>query len=120
MADNQDKVIEIHLLDYLLVITRWRWRILRNILVAAVGIFLLSFLMPKKYIAVTTLLPPPEQEGSAMASLLSEVKVPGVALPGKVTFHARAGDRVRIETPGGGGYGREDEPADATIVTDAH
>jgi len=85
MADNQDKVIEIHLLDYLLVITRWRWRILRNILVAAVGIFLLSFLMPKKYIAVTTLLPPPEQEGSAMASLLSEVKVPGVALPGKVT-----------------------------------
>jgi N-methylhydantoinase B len=26
-------------------------------------------------------------------------------LPGKVTFHARAGDRVRIETPGGGGYG---------------
>lgn len=26
-------------------------------------------------------------------------------LPGKVTFHASTGDRVRIETPGGGGYG---------------
>lgn len=26
-------------------------------------------------------------------------------LPGKVTLHARAGDRIRIETPGGGGYG---------------
>ncbi len=43
-----------------------------------------------------------------------------IALPGKVTFHARAGDRVRIETPGGGGYGREDEPAAATVATDAH
>lgn len=30
-------------------------------------------------------------------------------LPGKTTFRARAGDRVRVETPGGGGYG--DEPA---------
>lgn len=84
MADKE-QTVEIHLLDYLLVITRWRWRILRNMALAAVGIFLLSFLLPKKYAAVTTLMPPPEQEGSSMASLLSEVKVPGVALPGKVT-----------------------------------
>jgi N-methylhydantoinase B len=27
-------------------------------------------------------------------------------IPGKVTLDARPGDRVRIETPGGGGYGR--------------
>jgi N-methylhydantoinase B/oxoprolinase/acetone carboxylase alpha subunit len=27
-------------------------------------------------------------------------------LPGKITFQAEAGDRVRIETPGGGGYGQ--------------
>ncbi len=40
-----------------------------------------------------------------------------IALPGKVTFHARAGDRVRIETPGGGGYGSESDPADETIPT---
>ena len=26
-------------------------------------------------------------------------------LPGKVELHLQAGDRVRIETPGGGGYG---------------
>lgn len=26
-------------------------------------------------------------------------------LPGKVTFGARAGDRIRVETPGGGGHG---------------
>ncbi len=29
-------------------------------------------------------------------------------LPGKVSFRARAGDRIRIETPGGGGYGAAD------------
>ncbi len=27
-------------------------------------------------------------------------------LPGKTNFNARAGDRIRIETPGGGGWGR--------------
>ncbi|RMG54783.1 MAG: hydantoinase B/oxoprolinase family protein, partial [Acidobacteria bacterium] len=27
-------------------------------------------------------------------------------LPGKFTIEARAGDRIRIETPGGGGFGR--------------
>ncbi|GAB3278528.1 hydantoinase B/oxoprolinase family protein [Parasphingorhabdus pacifica] len=33
-------------------------------------------------------------------------------LPGKGTWHLRRGDRVRIETPGGGGWGSR--PADAT------
>jgi transposase len=28
-----------------------------------------------------------------------------VRLPGKVTFHARPGDRLRVATPGGGGFG---------------
>jgi N-methylhydantoinase B len=28
-------------------------------------------------------------------------------LPGKVQLELRAGDRLRIETPGGGGYGRK-------------
>ena len=26
-------------------------------------------------------------------------------LPGKITFRARAGDRITVATPGGGGYG---------------
>jgi uncharacterized protein involved in exopolysaccharide biosynthesis len=84
MAEH-DKVVEIHLLDYLLVITRWRWRIVRTMILVAAAVFILSFLLPRKYVSVTTLLPPPEQEGSAMASLLSDVKVPGISLPGKVT-----------------------------------
>jgi N-methylhydantoinase B/oxoprolinase/acetone carboxylase alpha subunit len=28
------------------------------------------------------------------------------ALPGKIELHVQVGDRIRIETPGGGGYGR--------------
>jgi N-methylhydantoinase B len=32
-------------------------------------------------------------------------------LPGKATLEARAGDRVRMETPGGGGWGPADSPA---------
>ncbi len=31
------------------------------------------------------------------------------ALPGKISLTLQAGDRLRIETPGGGGYGRLDE-----------
>jgi N-methylhydantoinase B/oxoprolinase/acetone carboxylase alpha subunit len=30
-------------------------------------------------------------------------------LPGKVTLQLKAGDRLRLETPGGGGFGRRDE-----------
>ena len=84
MSQN-DQVIEIHLLDHLLVITRWRWRIIRNIFLVAVGAFILSFLLPRRYVAVTTLLPPPESEAGAMDNLLSDIKMPGVTLPGSVT-----------------------------------
>jgi N-methylhydantoinase B/oxoprolinase/acetone carboxylase alpha subunit len=33
-----------------------------------------------------------------------------VPLPGKVRLDLQAGERLRIETPGGGGYGRADDP----------
>lgn len=36
-------------------------------------------------------------------------------MPGKISFQAEAGDRIRIETPGGGGWG----PPAATEATDA-
>lgn len=39
--------------------------------------------------------------GAAGRNLLNEE-----ALPGKVMFHANPGDRLRIETPGGGGFSR--------------
>jgi N-methylhydantoinase B/oxoprolinase/acetone carboxylase alpha subunit len=33
-------------------------------------------------------------------------------LPGKIEMRLRAGDRLRIETPGGGGYGADEGPGD--------
>ncbi len=41
------------------------------------------------------------EDGAAGRTLVN-----GVAQPAKVTRQLRAGDVVRIETPGGGGYGR--------------
>lgn len=40
-----------------------------------------------------------------------------IPLPGKVTLRARAGDRIRIETPGGGGYGEASPPVVEPLVT---
>ncbi|MCS7040105.1 MAG: hydantoinase B/oxoprolinase family protein, partial [Caldilineales bacterium] len=40
-----------------------------------------------------------------------------ILLPGKVTLRARTGDRIRIETPGGGGYGEAPPPAVEPLVT---
>lgn len=82
---TQDKTIEIHLLDYVLIVFRQRWRIIRNMAMTALAIFLLTFLLPKKYTAVTTLMPPAEQDGFSMSNVLAEVNVPGVSVPGKAT-----------------------------------
>ncbi len=35
----------------------------------------------------------------------SDAPAQGAELPGKITFPAEAGEAIRIETPGGGGYG---------------
>ncbi len=55
----------------------------------------------------------------AGTNLCIERRSARLPLPDKITFHAHAGDGVRSETPGGGGYGREDEPAVAMIAKDA-
>jgi len=80
---NQDsqKVIEIHLLDYVRVLVQNRWIIARNFGMTVVLIILISFILPRKYVAVTTLMPPQEQEKLSMTSVLSEVSVPGLTLP---------------------------------------
>jgi N-methylhydantoinase B len=42
-------------------------------------------------------------------TLLQRGKAKGQELPGKCSLHAHAGDALRIETPGGGGWGPHDE-----------
>jgi N-methylhydantoinase B len=46
-------------------------------------------------------------DGARGANRLLRLSDEDVELPGKVTFDARRGERVRIETPGGGGYGTQ-------------
>ncbi len=82
---NEPVKTEINLLDYLVLIMRYRRMILRNVIIMVVVVFLISLLLPKQYIAVTTLLPPPEQEKMSMSNLLSEVSVPGLSLPSRTT-----------------------------------
>jgi N-methylhydantoinase B len=46
------------------------------------------------------------EEGAAgRATLFEAGRAEGRELPGKCTLHARAGDAIQIETPGGGGWG---------------
>ncbi len=85
MANDQNTTTEIHLLDYVLIVFRQRWRLIRNMILTALVVFLLTFLLPRKYVAVTTLMPPAEQEPASMSRMLSEVSVPGVSAPGKAT-----------------------------------
>jgi N-methylhydantoinase B len=51
---------------------------------------------------------PPGAEGGAPGAPGRDT-LNGEPLPGKVTGTLRAGDRLRIETPGGGGHGRPDD-----------
>jgi len=78
-VDNN--ITEIHLLDFISVIVNARWIIARNFAITVVLVIIVSFILPRKYIAETTLMPPQEMEKLSMSSLLSDVSVPGLTLP---------------------------------------
>lgn len=80
MVEDRKKQ-EIHLLDYFEILVRYRWFIVRNFLVTVLVVALISLVLPPKYVAVATLMPPQEQSKSSMESLLAEVSVPGLPLP---------------------------------------
>ena len=80
MVDDRKKQ-EIHLLDYFEILVRYRWFVVRNFFITVLVVALISLVLPKKYVAVATLMPPQEQSKSSMESLLAEVSVPGLPLP---------------------------------------
>ncbi len=73
---------EIDLLDYLNVIVKRRRMILRNIFYAAIGMALLSFILPNSYTAKATLLPPDEGEQQGLRGLLANSPISMLNLPG--------------------------------------
>lgn len=74
---------EIDLLDYLHVVIKRRRMIVRNVLYAALLMIVLSLILPSRYEATTTLMPPDEQDASGLRGLLANTPaglfdVPGV------------------------------------------
>jgi len=43
-----------------------------------------------------------------------------ISLGGKASFAAEAGDRIRVETPGGGGFGSQDSDKHSSSTTNSH
>jgi len=73
---------EINFLDYFDVIFKRRRMIVRNSLLAALMMLVLSFLLPKTYTATTTLLPPGEGEQNGLRSLLLNSPISMFDVPG--------------------------------------
>ncbi|MBC7185962.1 MAG: hypothetical protein H5U38_02905, partial [Calditrichaeota bacterium] len=62
-----------------------RWLIVRNAVVACLAVGVLSFLLPRRYTAVTTLLPPAEMQQSALHGMLAELPAVPLSLPKATT-----------------------------------
>lgn len=78
----KNDIVEIDLLDYVAVVVRRRWVIIRNAFIAALLGIALSFVLAKKYTATTTILPPAEDSGPNFQSLLPDVSLPMLSLKG--------------------------------------
>lgn len=68
---NNNEANEIDLLDYVKVLVKYRKMIVRNVLVVAVLIALISLVLPKTYTAVTTILPPEDTQSPGILTTLS-------------------------------------------------
>lgn len=70
---------ETPLLDLFLIVLDYRWIIIRNTLIALVASILLTFILPKKWTAETTLMPPEENSRSGVSSMMEGVDLPGLS-----------------------------------------
>jgi uncharacterized protein involved in exopolysaccharide biosynthesis len=83
---NEEKhIIELHLFDHLMLVVRRRGLILRNVGLTLLAVLLLSFVLPQRYTALTTLLPPTEQDKWGMSAMISEMAIPGLNLGGQAS-----------------------------------
>lgn len=62
---------EIDLLDYAKLIIQHRKMIIRNVIVTALLVAIISFILPRSYTAVTTILPPEDKQNANILSALS-------------------------------------------------
>ena len=62
---------EIDLLDYVNLIIKHRKMIIRNVIVTAIIVVMISLILPRSYTAVTTILPPDDKQSTNILSALS-------------------------------------------------
>ncbi len=72
---------EVDLLDYVAILVKHRWMILRNFGVVFVLSIILAFIWPKTYTAETTLMPPQEVDEFSMMNFMPDISLPGLSLP---------------------------------------
>ncbi|MDZ7724814.1 MAG: Wzz/FepE/Etk N-terminal domain-containing protein [candidate division KSB1 bacterium] len=77
MQTTQPSQKETRLSDLLMVLLDYRWIILRNTLITCIAAILLTFVLPKKWTAETTLMPPEENSRPGMSSMMEGVDLPG-------------------------------------------
>lgn len=78
---NEEKhIFTVPLFDSLLLLVRNSRMIVRNVGITLIAVLALTFLLPKRYTAVTTLLPPADEDKLGMTNMLSEVAIPGINL----------------------------------------
>ncbi|KPL16983.1 MAG: hypothetical protein AMJ92_12275 [candidate division Zixibacteria bacterium SM23_81] len=93
---------ELNFWDYLAVLVKWRKLIVLNFVAVCLIAVALSLVLPKWYKAKATLLPPEESSNtSAIASLLTDLPLGGLTIPGTTTstdlFVAILGSRTVAE-----------------------
>jgi len=78
--NDEKHILTVPLFDSLLLLVRNSRLIVRNVAVTLIAVLALTFLLPKRYTAVTTLLPPADEDKLGMTSMLSEAAIPGINL----------------------------------------
>jgi tyrosine-protein kinase Etk/Wzc len=81
MNENDSSIKEISFFPLLMTLVQARRLVLRNFLLTILLVLMISFLLPSRYTAVTTLMPPQDKDTSSMAGMLSQLSMPGIALP---------------------------------------
>ncbi len=82
---NSNEIKEIDLFPAMMALLAARWIILRNFVIVVLLVAAATFVMPKKYTAVATLMPPQDEGKMGMSAMFADVSVPGLSLPGSVS-----------------------------------
>jgi len=78
---KENEIKEIDLFPVFMAMLAARWIILRNFVIVVVLVAAATFVMPKKYTAVATLMPPQDNGKLNMSGMLADMSVPGLSLP---------------------------------------